>query len=118
MARCRYEFQTATHRVSYCSWPDKEGPEKVKSRLMTMSSLYPCGKPCSRGTHYETVKNPALSPSFDHDSIDRISVERLPQLCSTPRKENPIKTTLSRRLIDESWYKSEEGSSVYLVSAK
>ena len=25
-------------------------------RLMTMSPLYPCGKPCSRGTHNETVK--------------------------------------------------------------
>ena len=23
---------------------------------MTMSPLYPCGKPCSRGTHHETVK--------------------------------------------------------------
>ena len=42
---------------------------------MTMSPLYPYGKPCSRGTHNETVKNPALSPAFDHDSIDRISIE-------------------------------------------
>ena len=29
--------------------------------LMTMSPLYPCGKPCSRRTHHETVKNLALS---------------------------------------------------------
>ena len=76
---------------------------------MMMSSLYPCGKPCSRGTHYETVKNPALSPAFDHDSI-----------CSTvtARNENAIKTMLSRRLIKETWYKSEEGSLLYLVSPK
>ena len=32
---------------------------KAHHRLMTMSPLYPCGKPCSRGTHNETVKNPA-----------------------------------------------------------
>ena len=53
-------------------------------------------------------------------SIDRIMVERLPQLCSTvtPRKENAIKTTLNRHLMNETWYKSEEGSSLYLVSAK
>ena len=25
-----------------------------------MSPLFPCGKPCSRGTHNETVKNSAL----------------------------------------------------------
>ena len=33
-------------------------------RLMTMSPLYPCGKPCSRGTHDETVKNLALFSSI------------------------------------------------------
>ena len=27
---------------------------------MTMSPLYPSGKPCSRGTHNETLKNLAL----------------------------------------------------------
>ena len=32
-------------------------------RLMTMSPLYPCGKPCSRGNHKETVKNLALFSS-------------------------------------------------------
>ena len=87
---------------------------------MAISPLYLCGKPYSRRTHHETVKNPALSPAFDHDSIDRISIERLPLRCSTvtPRKENAIKTTLSWRLIKETWYKSEEGSSFYLVSPK
>ena len=30
------------------------------TRLMTMSPLYPCGKPCSTGTHNETVKKLAL----------------------------------------------------------
>ena len=38
---------------------DKAG--MAHSRLMTMSPLYPCGKPCSRGTHHETVENLALS---------------------------------------------------------
>ena len=33
-------------------------------RLMTMSSLYPCSKPCSRGTHNETVTNLALFSSI------------------------------------------------------
>ena len=32
----------------------------VSRRLMTMSPLYPCGKPCSTETHNETVKNLAL----------------------------------------------------------
>ena len=87
---------------------------------MTMSPLYPCGKPSSRGTHHETIKNPALCHAFDHVSIDRIRIERLPLLCSTvtPRKENAIKTTLSRRFIKETWYKSEEGCLLYLVSPK
>ena len=31
---------------------------------MTMSPLYPSGKPCSRGTHNETVKNSALFSSI------------------------------------------------------
>ena len=36
----------------------------MRPRLMTMSPLYPCGKPCSRGTHHETVKNLALISSI------------------------------------------------------
>ena len=35
-----------------CDW--------YNTRLMTMSPLHPCGKPCSTGTHNETVKNLAL----------------------------------------------------------
>ena len=37
---------------------------KVWVRLMTMSPLHPCGKPCSKGTHNETVKNLALFSSI------------------------------------------------------
>ena len=51
---------------------------KLQPRLMAMSPLYPCSKPCSKGTHNKTVKNPALSPAFDHGSIDRIRIERQP----------------------------------------
>ena len=36
---------------------------------MKMSSLYPCGKPCSTGTHNETVTNLALSPEFDRSNL-------------------------------------------------
>ena len=81
------------------------------TRLMTMIPLHPCGKPCSTGTPYETVKT---WPYLMH-SIRRIMIEKLPLHCSTvtPRKENAIKTTLSRHLIDETWYKSKEGNSLY-----
>ena len=41
-----------------------EGIFNFHPRLMTMSPLYPCGKPCSRGTHHETVKNLALFSSI------------------------------------------------------
>ena len=48
--------------------PEKSLPFKNAKhqdpRLMTMSPLYPCGKPCSRGTHNETVKNLALFSSI------------------------------------------------------
>ena len=37
---------------------------RTTTRLMTMRPLYPCGKPCSRGTHNETVKNLALFSSI------------------------------------------------------
>ena len=40
---------------------------RCRSRLMTMSPLYPCGKPCSRGTHNETVKT---WPSFLQSSME------------------------------------------------
>ena len=38
---------------------------------MTMSPFYPCDKPCSRGTHNETMKNLALTPAFDQSNHDR-----------------------------------------------
>ena len=33
-------------------------------RLMRMSPLYPCGKPCATGTHSESVKKLALFSAF------------------------------------------------------
>ena len=36
---------------------------------MTMSPLYSCGKPCSKGTHTETMKNLALLSSVINDGI-------------------------------------------------
>ena len=89
---------------------------RMASRRMGMSSLYICGKPCSTGTHNETVK---IWPYFLH-SINRIMIKRLLQLCSavTPQKENAIKAMLSRHLINETWYKSEEGSSLKPLNAK
>ena len=40
-------------------------------RLMTMSPLYSCGKPCSTGTHNETVKNLTQLTAFDRSNHDR-----------------------------------------------
>ena len=59
---------------------------------MTMSPFFPCGKPCSAGTHNETVKSLALSPVFDRSNQDRMNAV-------AHGKENAIKTTLSRYLI-------------------
>ena len=44
---------------------------------MKMSPLYPCGKPCSRGTHNETVKT--LGPIFfNHQwNYERITASNL-----------------------------------------
>ena len=39
-------------------------PRGDPTRLMTMSPLYLCGRPCSRGTHHETVNNLALFSSI------------------------------------------------------
>ena len=88
----------------------------VDLRLLTMSPLYPCGKPCSRGTHNETVKNPALSPTFDRSNQDHTTAVALFNGHSTERAcgENHVKQTFNQR----TWYKSDEGSSVYLVSPK
>ena len=43
------------------SYKNIESRYIIQTRLMTMSSLYPCGKPCSTTeTHNETVKELAL----------------------------------------------------------
>ena len=39
------------HLIGHCS---------LDVRLLTMNPLYPCGKPCSRGTRNETVKKLTL----------------------------------------------------------
>ena len=44
----------------YWAWDKKTVSIISLLRLMTMSPLYPCGKPYSRGTHNETVKDLAL----------------------------------------------------------
>ena len=51
---------------TFCTQPPLENLQKrtkttskVYLRLTTMSPLYPCGKPCSIGTHNETVKTRA-----------------------------------------------------------
>ena len=60
LSLCRH-FLASGHNKEDCN--DQEG-RKGETRLMTMSPLYPCGKPCSRGTHHETVKNLALFSSI------------------------------------------------------
>ena len=45
-------------------------------RLMMMSPLYPCGKPCSKETHNETVKKLTLLSAV----INRIMMESRPQI--------------------------------------
>ena len=41
------------------------------TRVMTMSPLHPCSKPCSTGTHNETVKNLTLYCLLDRLNQDR-----------------------------------------------
>ena len=69
------------------------------SRFMTMSPLYPCGKPYSAGTHNEIVKKLAPCHEFDRSSQDRTTAVALFNGHFTPRKENAMKNTLSKRLI-------------------
>ena len=71
----------------------REGLGGLQPRLMTTSPLYPCGKPCSRGTHNEIVKNPALSPAFDRSNQDRTSAVALFNGHSSERKcdKNQVK---------------------------
>ena len=91
----------AGKRVAFRLPENQTKPRSVNhgSRLMTMSALYPSGKPCSTGTHNEAVTKLALFSAFDQN-------------------KNAVKTTLSRHLINEAWYKSEEGSSFCEVNAK
>ena len=53
---------------------------RMPHRLMTISPFYPCGKPCSRGTHKEAVENLALFSStvngITMESRLRISIPR------------------------------------------
>ena len=61
-----YEVQTGglsnDVRLMYMQFEAKATriPKNLSPRLMTMSPLYHCGKPYSRGTHDETAKNVAL----------------------------------------------------------
>ena len=64
-------------------------------RLMTISPLYPCGKPCSRGTHNETVKNLALFSSIIN-GIMKKSRLRIPSRGSV--FYSPIKSKISSHL--------------------
>ena len=84
---------------------------------MTLSPLYLCGKPCVTGTHNETVKKLALFCAFDRSNHDRTTALAFYSTVIT-KKENAIKVALSRHLINETLYNSEEESSLYLVSAK
>ena len=79
----------------------KEG-RKLKGnlcRLMTMKPMYPCGKPCSRGTHNETVKHLALSKAYDRLNHDRKTAVALFNGCSSERKCNKyhVKQTFHQR---------------------
>ena len=44
---------------------------------MTMSPLYPCGKPCSSRTHNETVEKLTLFSAFDRSNNDRTTASAL-----------------------------------------
>ena len=66
-------------------------------RLITMSPLYLCGKPCSRGTQSETVKNLALSPAFNRSNHDRTIAVALFNGHSSERRcdKNHVKQTFN-----------------------
>ena len=68
-------------------------------RLMTMSPLYPGGKPCSTRTHNETVKNLALFSAFDRSNHDRTTAVALFNGHSSERKcdKDHVKQTLNQR---------------------
>ena len=60
--------------------------KKAKARLVTMSPLYPCGKPCSIGTHNEIVKKLTLFFVFIH----RIMIESELRM-SSPMSRNRVR---------------------------
>ena len=66
---------------------------------MTMSPLYPCGKPCSTGTYDESVKNLALSPAFERSNHDRTTAVALFNGHSSERKcdNNHVKQTFNKK---------------------
>ena len=53
------------------------------------------------------MKKLALSPAFNHDSRSSLKQSLL--------GKNAMKTKLSRHLMNETWYKSQEGGSLYMV---
>ena len=72
-------------------------PRILNPRLMTMSPLYPYCKPCSKGTHKETLKNLALFSSV----INGIMVESrlrisIPWECFNSSIESKILSHLHR----------------------
>ena len=74
----------------------EQSHEREICRLMTMSPLYPCGKPCSRRTHHETVKNLAVFSSIMNEIMmeSRLRIS-IPWGCFQffNRIENPITFT-------------------------
>ena len=75
-------------------------------RLMTMSPLSPCGKPCSTGTHNETVKKLALFSAM----INGIMIELQLRMSITwecfqffNRIENPITFIWKMDFLNGSW---------------
>ena len=61
-------------------------PVDYWGRLMTISSLYPCGKPCSTGTHRETVRKLIVCSAFDRSNHDRTTTSSLLNGHSSERK--------------------------------
>ena len=60
---------------------------------MTISPLYPCGKPCSTGNHSETVKKLALFSAFNRLNYD----QKIASLFNGhPSEENAIKPGMAR----------------------
>ena len=104
-----------TGYVRACTLGIKSGIQSIvvvaltgRGRLMTMSPLYPCGTPYSRGTHNEKVKNLALFTSIINgivmESRLRISIpwERF-QLFN--RIENLHRNNSNPQISQSNWYR-------------